>query len=574
MRKGFILTLTALATTFLVTSAVALGPTVSGVPDVYIGPEAAVGATAEIGVNTFRYSSALTLWDYVKPGVTTGDGSGSNTLFQAWSAKDATLSGGTGSYLAAGGVHYSIIQEGNATDALFLTPTKEVGDAGWETDINAAFNGEGSALADYALDVAGALTFRNIDLSPLPEAATYPAPAGTGVLDVQEATLYVSDTNTTPGADKILMVTVKTGPDFLSGGLKWNLVTDHTNTAAFTGVYSFKSDGPNFVIDPTDATMTNTGSSLRIQTPVTSAPTTSYFYYAEFGAAQAGLSTANLYRATADITAPGGSLNPTIILQLNGRGTTGFGYLLTNPAATTASSPGAGASSWSAFLRPDQDGDVQAQFIVFDPNSSVGGLVEATNYQVQSLPFQDVLDSASVVQATKTSFTVASDGANTATEWGYFEQALSANGNPTWSHSPANGATNTALVMSATTNGNTASNIGYQSFQGPDYAIPTTLGKLVLIRAKLSTSAATSDNLPAAWLHVDTPTAQSGKMIERGNDVTSGPTSTARDYYLVFEAKDTTAQFNMRWLADKPSMTGDIHLTELEVLDTDMPLAP
>jgi hypothetical protein len=574
MRKGFILTLTALATTFLVTSAVALGPVVSGVPDVYIGPAAAAGAPVEPGTNTFRYSGALTLWDYVTPGVATGDGSGSDTLYQAWAAKDATLSGPTGAYLAAGtGVHYSIIQDGNEVEALFIQPTAEVGDAGWATEINTALNGQGSALADYALAEAGSLTFRNVRLSPLPEQASYPAPTAVGglpagILDAQEATLYVSDTNTTPGSDKVLLVTVDTGADNLSGGLKWTMVTDYSADTSSFAAFKFKSDGTTFDFTASDLTMTNTGTSLRIQTPVTNAPTASYFYYGEFGVTQAGLVTSNLYRATASITAPGGTANASIILALNGRGTTGYGLMQTN--AGVAGGPSATASSWSAFLVPVEAGPVQAQFIVFDPNSSVGGLVEASSYQVQSIALTDLLASASVVQATQTSFAVSSTGNGTATEWGYFDVPFSTAGSPTFSHTPANGASG-PIVMSAAT---ATANIGMASFQGPTNSIATTVDSLVLVRAKLSTSSSAAAVLPTIWMNVEAGPIQGGALIERNIAGTSGPTSTPADYYVVFQAKDTAAQFNLRVLADKPSINGNVQMTELEVLEADMPLEP
>lgn len=572
MRKGFILTLTALATTFLVTSAVALGPVVSSVPDVYVGPQAAVGAPVETGVNTFRYSSALTLWDYVTPGVTTGDGSGSDTLYQAWAVKDATLSGPTGSYLAAGsGVHYSIIQE-NAVDALFVAPTVEVGGTGWAAEINNALNAQGAALSDYSLGVAGALTFRNVRLSPLPEQSNYPAPTAVaglpaGILDAQEATLYVSDTNTTPGADKVLLVTVETGADSLSGGLKWNLVQDYANPALF-GPYKYKSDGTSFDFTATDVVLTETATALRIQTTVAKAPSANWYSYGQFAHVQASVDPANLYRMKATLTGPGGALNPSILLTFNARGNAGYAFVQTNSGA--AGGPTATASTWSAFLAPLEAGTPEAQFIVFDSSSTAGGVIEASAIQVQNIALADVLASAAVVQATKTSFTVSATGAATATQWGYFDVPFTTGGSPTFTHTPANGATG-PIVMSAVT---ATSNIGYASFQGPTASIPTTPGKLVFIRARLSTSSSISAKLPTVWLNTEGPTIQGGSFIERDNAGTTGPTSTPRDYYLVFEAKDTVCAFNFRINADKASINGNVQLTELEVLEADMPLEP
>lgn len=574
MRKGFILTLTALATTFLVTSAVALGPIVSGVPDVYVGPEAAVGAPVETGVNTFRYSSALTLWDYVTPGVTTGDGSGSDTLYQAWAVKDATLSGPTGSYLAAGsGVHYSIIQE-NAVDALFVQPTVEVDGPGWAAEINNALNAQAGSLVDYSLGNAGALTFRNVRLSPLPEQASYPAPTAVaglpaGILDAQEATLYVSDTNTTPGADKVLLVTVETGADSLSGGLKWNLVLDYPSTTPF-GTYKYKSDGTSFDFTAADVVLTNTGTALRIQTTVAKAPSANWYSYGQFAHVQSAVDPANLYRMKTTLTGPGGALNPSILLTFNARGNAGYGFLQTNSGA--AGGPTSTASTWSAFLAPLEAGTPEAQFIVFDSSSTAGGVIEASAIQIQNIALADVLASAGVVQATDTSFAVSATGAATATEWGYFDVPFSTSGSPTFTRTPANGASG-PIVMSAVT---ATANIGYASFQGPTASIPTTPGKLVIIRARLSTSSSTSAKLPTIWLNTEGPTIQGGLMIERDtvNPTVTGPTSTPKDYYLVFEAKDSVCAFNFRINADKASINGNVQLTELEVLEADMPLEP
>lgn len=171
MRKGFIPTLTALVTALLVTSAMALGPTISNVPDVFIGNQAASGAPAEPGTNMFRYSDALVLWDYVTPGVTTGDGSTSDTVYWAWAAKKADLSGGTGGFLDPSlaatnvdGIVYSIIQE-NAVTVDPIQPVEAENSAAWTAEINNYLTGLGSGLADQSLGSAGSLTFRNIRLS-------------------------------------------------------------------------------------------------------------------------------------------------------------------------------------------------------------------------------------------------------------------------------------------------------------------------------------------------------------------------------------------------------------------------
>jgi hypothetical protein len=339
------------------------------------------------------------------------------------------------------------------------------------------------------------------------------------------------------------------------------------DTSAFVA-FKFKSDGgANFDGVASDLTMTNTGTSLRIQTPVTNTPTASYFYYGEYGRIQTTVDPDNLYRVTASVTAPGGSANASIILALNARGNAGYGLMQTNSGA--AGGPTATASSWSAFLLPLEAGTPQAQFIVYDSTSATGGLVEASDISVQNIKFTDLLASASVVQATSTSFPVSSTGAATATEWGYFDAPFGAV-SPTFSHTPANGASG-PLVLSAAT---ATDNFGLASFQGPTASIPTTAGKLVLIRTKLSTSSSASAVLPTIWLNTEAATIQSGTLIQRDIAGTSGPTSSPDDYYVVFEAKDAVCAFNLRILADAASINGNVQMTELEVLEADMPLEP
>jgi hypothetical protein len=449
----------------------------------------------------------------------------------------------------------------------------EVGGTGWAAEINNALNAQGAALSDYSLGLAGALTFRNVRLSPLPEQASYPAPTAVaglpaGILDAQEATLYVSDTNTTPGTDKVLMVTVETGADSLSGGLKWNLVQNYASTTPFT-TYKYKSDGTSFDFTANDVTLTNTGTALRIQTTTTKAPSANWYSYGQFAAVQATVDPANLYRMKTSLTGPGGALNPSILLTFNARGNAGYGFLQTNSGA--AGGPTATASTWSAFLAPLEAGTPEAQFIVFDSSSTAGGIIEASAIQIQNIALADVLASAEVVQATQTAFTVSATGSATPTQWGYFDVPFSTAGSPTFTRSPANGAPAGPIVMSAVT---ATSNIGYASFQGPVASIATTPGKLVIIRARLSTSSSTSAKLPTIWLNTEAPTIQGGLFIERDIAGTTGPTSTPRDYYLVFEAKDAVCAFNFRINADKASINGNVQLTELEVLEADMPLEP
>jgi hypothetical protein len=386
MRKGFILTLTALVTALMVTSAVALGPTVSAVPDVWIGPQEATGATVELGTNMFRYSGALTLWDYVTPGVETGDGSSSDTLYQAWAAKDATMSGGTGSYLDPSSIHYSIIQE-NTVTGLLLQPTMNVGDSGWAAEINNALNAQGAGLADFALDQAGALTFRNIRVSPPPDenfgSPTPTAGLPSGILDLQEATLYVSDTNTTPGADQILLVTMETGRDTLSGGLAFELAKDYSSDTTDFGSYGLSSQLSTTVpnINPANIVMNKTASSISVNTPQTNSPA-GYYLYGQWTAASTAfpVDPAYFYKTQADVSGSlGPAGNPSIVLGFNGRADTGYGI----NQITAGQGPGTAAETWSGFMAPVKAGTPAVFIAVLDASDTAGGTVVFTNIKVE-----------------------------------------------------------------------------------------------------------------------------------------------------------------------------------------------
>jgi hypothetical protein len=320
--------------------------------------------------------------------------------------------------------------------------------------------------------------------------------------------------------------------------------------------------------------MTNTGTSLIVTTPATNTPDPNWYYYGQFGL-DTPLTTGNIYRIKADLTAPGGAVNPSILLAFNARGTSGYAFTQINQGA--ANGPGTSASTWSGYLVPLENSVAipapQAQFIVFDggPSTTVGGTVTASSIQVQSIALADVLASATS-QGTDTSFAVAADGNASATEWGYFDATLGTGTLPTLTHTPANGASG-PLVMSALTTTN-AANIGFASFQGPTGSIPTTAGKLVLIRAKIQTSSSPTATMPTVWLNADSATVQAGLLIQRDNAGTSGPTSTPKDYYMVFEPVDATCTFNLRLLADTPNINGNIQMTELEVLEADTPSEP
>jgi hypothetical protein len=389
--------------------------------------------------------------------------------------------------------------------------------------------------------------------------------------------LYVSDANTTPGADKILLVTVKTGADYLSGGLKWTLETDYSADSSGFGAFKLKGKDAATAVDLTasDMTMTNTGTSLIVTTPLANAPDALWYYYGQFGLG-VPLTTGNIYRLKADLTAPGGAANPSILLAINARGTAGYGFTQLNQAPISGGVT-ASASTWSGYLVPVETKATgpEAQFIVFDSSSTAGGSVTASSIQLQSIDLAAVLGTATS-QGTQTSFTVSADGNPSTTAWSYFDTALGSAPvtKPTLSRNPLNGGTG-PIVMTAITSTTDINNIGFASFSGPTGAITTTPGKLTLVRANISTPSGDSAKLPTAWMNVDdAATLQAAMLIERDTAATSGPSASGNDYYLVFEPKNATCTFSLRTLVDKTSINGSVQMNELEVLEADMPSEP
>jgi len=561
MRKGFIPTLTALVPAFLVTSAEALGPWIKPVPDVYIGPEAAFGVPAETYTNMFRYSNALVLWDYIAPGGLTGDGSTSDTLYWAWAAKDATAVGPTGSFLdpSTSDFHYSAIQE-NGVEALAIQPAGEVGDPGWVADINGILAAQGGALSDYSLANAGQLTFRNIRLSPPPD-QNYGAPTAipglpAGYLDMQEATLYVSDGNTTPGTGWFILGTLDAGPDFLSGGPVYEMVADLSyDTGPFAAA---KVAGPNDTgqggidLNPPEVTLTKTASSLSITCAVVNTNPNWYIFgmWAYAQPVQPGF----IYRVQADVSIAATGVAPSAVLALNARAgygsnaAAGYGYY-----QILAGQLGATPVTKAGYLVPVQAGNPAVEVFLLDATDTQGGTLTATNVQVHRVDLQSVLDTAGEV-LTVTDFTIGTGNWTSFTApFGTSPVTL-----PTFSLTTVSGPD---LSVSGTTSASDVYNIGFARFEGPE--APVSAGKLILARYGVRTSSADTAKLPSLHLVVLDPTAQGGFVLDRDTAAGSGPSVWLRDYYVVYESTGTTARATFGCLAWTTGINGNLTLGDL-----------
>jgi hypothetical protein len=612
MRKGFTLTLTALALVLLATSALALGPTIKNVPDVYIGPAAATGAPVEPGVNTFRYTDALVLWDYVTPGVPKPEtGSTSDTLFWTWAAKNATLAGPTGSFLdptlpetdVANGIHYSIIQADKTVVHPIRTLSTE-GTAAWKTDINGLVNAIVPAGAT-ALNKADALTFRNIRLSPLPEAASYLTPVAVpglpaGYLDIQQATLYVTDGTTTPGVTTNLLVTVDAGKDFLSGGAVWELVNEVTDTSAWGATAPTLMKAPVNNADPTtnrttapsaEMSSAKTATSLSVTTPLTNTAydgthTDSFYYGAWYRLASQilsqtnPLSPTNIYRMSVTVASTNASAasNPGMFVGFNGR-TTGAGWGA--PELTKGISWGptsAATMQFNAYVIPAEQGDAFVWLSDWDESGTpgYGGTITFSGIKVLRFPLASL--SGAVTKLDKSSFAASDYGASLlhAAYGAYNAGAIT---EPTWTFAPQGAATG-ALQLG----GNTAGSNSVKGFAGLEMNVaanrftPTAAGKLIVMKATCTGSVVGTGTLPTLWLNVGPTDGSLQGIYLLDRTATSGPNASAKDFYSVLDVPSAVAagtwSVSFRIIADAPTQNGSITVSHVTVTEYDNPSMP
>lgn len=595
MRKGFIPTLTALVSAFLVTSAMALGPTVLDIPDVYIGDD----PLTEPFTHVYRYSDALVLWDYVTPGVTTGDGSSSDTLYWLWAAKAADLSGGTGAFLDPANFVYSIIQ-GNTVQATEIEPLQTPGTAAWTAEINNALLALGGSLSDHSVAAAGALTFRNIRVSPLDQNYTAPSPSpGTpaGYLDIQEATLLVSDTVTTPGYDASLILTmVSPSVDALSGGAVWGLEEDLANTSGFTylklsGVVDNFAAAATVETGPPpngsvpNVTVANTGTVLSITTPL-ARPTATNYLYGQYGKnTAAALDTSKIYRlqATVASTATTSGANATWELEINGRANgPGLGYLEfgRNPAGNAGPTNG-NPGQYSAYLRPLASSTAQIVFRVFDDDGAVGSTMSASNLDLFGIPVASLANPVQTLAVTSFSVDATNIVPNYPT-WGYYRTNFAGMTLPgTMTGTPAQGASGAELVHTVVVG--SATQKGFAWFHSSS-AFTATAGKLVVVDFQVSSTTAISSSAktPDLWLGVSSNGA--GFNAALLNDPTvpdagNNPTSTPKSYSAIFEGAAGSYNLWFRCVGEdfgSPFITvnGNVRCSDITVTEYDMPALP
>lgn len=596
MRKGFTQTLTALATVLLATSALALGPIVQNVPDVFISNQ---GETFPY-VNMFRYSDALVLWDYVTPGVTSGTGSTSDTLFWTWAAKNADYATGlgTGSFLdpaadptTQNGIHYSIAQENGAV----VSPIQPTGAniVEWTPAINGATD-----LALHTLDLAGALTFRNIRLSPPPNLASYPAPTTmpvtlpTGVVDFQETTLFVTDGVTSPQkADTALLVTVDVGNDRLSGGPSWTPVKVVTNsstwgTAPFSIYAPMAGQGVAAQVPAPGGSVTGTNNNTgTVSVNCTLATNTNWdashdAYY--FGAwnplASAVIGTASplapgtLYRIQAKVASSNATVatNSTLYVGLNDRSVGGYGWTLVNQGAPFGPTTGTGPVTVNGYLVPAVQSDPSLWLGVYDPSTPTN----SGNYTISSIKISSV-DLASLVKVgdplPQTSSFAASSFSYFGLSYSFFTTGVGVT--PVFTHTPASGSGPVSLFAQIT--GSTPDNCrGFATEQFGSLFTPATAGDLLVCKTMLTGTGGAG--VPDVLLRIqDHGLFMQGSFWLTPNG-TSGPDTTSKPYYAVVDvpaglASPTTWDFAIYVTVDRNNVNGTVTMQNLTISEYKQP---
>jgi hypothetical protein len=403
MRKGFTLTLTTLAVALLATSVYAYGPTVGAVPDVWITEKTDTG-TADGPQYLFRYSDAILLNDFVTPGVATGDGSASDTLYWGWALRQSNGTAGYGAFLSGTDVHYNAIGDDDA-DVLPGTPTfTPSGDsfsAGWEAEVN-GWAGK-PTLAD-----SGSLTFRNIRLNPTlaenasPTSDSTNAQLPAGYLDAQEATVFVTDNATSPAFDTFQLITLLSTAtvdrDTLSGGgPSFEVVEDYrssTPSSAWTllgvGVSVHNGTGgpgPTSYVNNGTGTLTATFPLVNNKGTDTTDP---YFPASIFFKAGVNVTSDKVYRLTARVASNNtvATKNPSVAVSLNGRTSVGQAQneASSKPAlADLTVSPVSGTPIYlKAFLWPAANGSLMSWYVIWDNTDAIEGTITMDQMLLES----------------------------------------------------------------------------------------------------------------------------------------------------------------------------------------------
>lgn len=609
MRKGFTLTLTTLAVALMTASVYAYGPTVGGIPDVWITENDAAGVL-DGPQYMFRYSDAIVLADYVTPGVQEGNGSSSTTLEWTWALKYSTFDGGFSIVTGAAGwldgtdVHYSIEGE-DATDVASNKPTFDIdgnsfSPSTWVAEVN-TWSGKAN-LAD-----SGALTFRNIRLNgsidtgnPSPTADTSNPQLPSGVLDLQEATIFVTDGATTPGFDMVQLITLMSGPladrDRVSGGGPSYSIVEDYRTSTPSSEWTLINIGLNVsgtVDGAAGATsaVNNQAGTLTATFPTVntkgSNPSDPLFPAVLFQKSGVAVTSSNIYRITARVASSNTdkTLNPSVRADLNGRTTVGegFGEVSANPAAASVTTaPVSGSPVYvKGFLWPAANGSVQSFIVMWDTTDLVGGTLTLDNMLVEAF------DPTALVGGTVLYDVGTEDG--TPGISGFSNGAIQFLGttapNITFVQSPASGDADYLQITGVSG----VDGAGFWADFDGNFATPAFTGKkLVIVKAMVRTTSAETADVPDFHMAVNNIATVS--PLVRGNERAgvlvnrefsgatktnddSDVTTTARPYYVIFEAKpSTTYGLELYGLVTGAGINGNLIIDRLTATMYELPV--
>jgi len=582
MRKGYTLILSTIAASLLAVSAMAMGPTISGVPDVYITQNTTNEAVPDIAAdaNMFRFSDALSLWDYVTTG--SMDANAPEDIYWAYAIKAAdyaTLEA-TGSYLTGADVHYKV----GTIDP--IAPASTEGSAAWTAEINAAAT---QSLAD-----ADPLTFRNVRLSPLPDAVPYPAAAKDPatlpdpVLDFQEASLFVTDGASTPTKDTVFLVTLDGGADALSmagpSGPTWTTEKTYANlseTANSAPVWdSFKYD----VLDGNTAPggITQSKTTTRLNTTASVAQTTPG-PYGQWGPPVANEYTidaagaAKLWRFKVNMGSSNASTatNPMIRISLNGRtqgpGEGGREFAKNSGTGAETNGPTSAATKvFSTYLWPAAAGNFAPVFLVYDDDATRGGtiFVEA-NLALQSVPKADLTGGTVVVdqgQGAATGFVSGTGNGQWSASSSSFAGIVGYTGAPTYTSSFS------SSLMTVGVSGTAAAGQGGLVKYGSSNLFTAQADKLYMVKARVAASTNTGA-IPDLRVFLSAGNATCYHLQGRNLTAGSGPTTTPKDFVCVFE---TTAQNAGLWSVGMeaiidPGQAGNLQISRVTVEEYPLP---
>jgi hypothetical protein len=590
MRKGLTLTLTTLAVALFAFQAYALGPKIGGVPDVYVTEKAGQTSTDDDPLRMYRYSDALVLWDYVTPST----GSASDTMYMSYALLDADIDDNVLSYdwLTDANIHYTIIGEDGGSilalnsDSPFDDLTAKLTDTDWEAQKTAQINPIlGDPDLSKKLSDAGALTFQNIRLNPLPGQNPVGSPTAgrtglpAGVWDIQQASLFVYDGSTTPAEDQILLVTLDSGTlgadyDVLTGGgpvyQMENDMSSSTPAWDVSGTSGWLTVRAGYAPNQQDldlatglptAAANNTVGSLSATfgaTQNTSFPNAVAVFQTltESGTPSEGLDVTSdrVYRLTANLASSNADAtdNPNARIDINGRQSVGevFGEITskTNAAeisiAPTAGSP---VAMPPAMLWPRGDGHIEFLVALWDTSNDTLGTLTISGMQAKSFEHDKLVGGDSVSSEDQFIIDLVANAATSTADW--FFAAAPLTGTATINATTIPAITTQTTVDSLGINGTASTNKnngGVGFFFGQGFTTPAD-PKLIVVTAQARTTSGENDLIPPFHLAVQETgkntrfgflldRAMSGDATPVKNNDATDLTTTATPIRVVFES--------------------------------------